>query len=81
MNEAEKLYQRNLILDYLKKHKTISSAQAFEFFGISKISTRIGEMIKSGVPIIKKWEKGFNRFGRKVRYMTYSLGEEDENRQ
>jgi len=81
MNEAEKLHQHNLILDYLRKHNTISPAQAFDFLGITKLSTRIGEMIKAGAPIVKKREKGFNKFGRKVSFMTYSLGEEDENRQ
>ncbi len=74
MNE---MYQQNLIMNYLKDHKSISPAQAFDLFGITKLSTRIGELIGKGVPIVKLRVKGFNRFGKRTSFMTYSLGDDN----
>lgn len=46
--------QYQMILDYIEKHGSISPAEAFAHLGITKLSTRISEMIRRGVKITKK---------------------------
>lgn len=67
MNQGER------ILDYLCKHESITPMQAFDELGITKLSTRIGELIREGWPIEKEYEKGKNRFGEQVCYMKYFM--------
>ena len=46
---------------------------AFNELGITKLSTRISELIGMGYPIKKDWGEGLDRYGDKVRFMTYRL--------
>ena len=50
---------------------TVREAQ--EALGITEVRSRISELRKAGVPIRKKWEPGFNKFGKPVRYVRYFL--------
>lgn len=63
--------QHQLILDYLDQHGSITPAEAFTYLGITKLSTRIGEMIRRGVKISKKTVSAPNRWGRMCRYTQY----------
>ena len=61
------------ILDYLKKHKEgITSMQAFEIFGATRLSSIIfllrKEYVIDNVP-----NEGKNRYGEKVHYDRYVL--------
>lgn len=67
--------QHERILQYMDAHGSITPMEAFSELGITKLSTRIGEMIESGIKIEKRREKGTNRFGEKVNYMRYTKGE------
>jgi hypothetical protein len=51
---------------------SISTMEAFRDLGITKLSTRIGEMIQNGEKIAKKMEQTKNRYGESVSYMRYS---------
>lgn len=64
-------YER--IVDYINEFGSISPMEAYEHLGITKLSTRIGEMERAGLPIEKQNEQGINRFGDKVHYMRYFL--------
>lgn len=64
--------QHERILRFLDEHGSITPMEAFSELGITKLSTRIGEMIESGIRIEKHREKGRNRFGEKVTYMRYT---------
>lgn len=65
--------QHTRILRYMETHKGISPMEAFSELGITKLATRIGEMIRSGVGIVKIWEEGTDRYGEPVRYRRYFL--------
>ena len=59
--------QKQKIYQYVKAHGSISPKQAFPI-GITKLSTRISEMIASGEYSVKKtWAECDG-----TRYMTYS---------
>ena len=64
------------VLNYIKEFGSISPMEAFRDLGITKLATRISEMIKEGINIEKKREKAINRFGEPVYYMRYSLKKE-----
>ena len=72
-NEEYLRPQYKRILAYLRRHGKITPAQAFHDLGISKLSTRIGELIELGYPIVKIRCEGLNRYGEKCRFMTYHL--------
>ena len=67
--------QHERILAYINEHGSITPMEAFSDLGITKLSTRIGEMIVDGIEIEKEREQGINRFGEKVTYMRYRKGE------
>ena len=67
--------QHERILQYLDEFGSITPMEAFSDLGITKLSTRIGEMIRKGVKIEKTMEVSKNRFGEKVSYMRYMKGE------
>ncbi|MBR5301165.1 MAG: hypothetical protein IKU36_13135 [Bacteroidales bacterium] len=69
--------QIEAIKRFIEENGSITPMQAFESLGITKLATRISEMIREGTPVYKSWEEGENRYGEKVRFMRYSLGEED----
>ena len=69
--------QKDAIINYIEEHGSITPMDAFEALGITKLATRVSEIIRDGIPVYKSWEEGENRYGEKVRFMRYSLGEED----
>ena len=64
--------QRQLIAKYIDDFGAITPMDAFIDLGITKLSTRIGEMIKDGEQISKTVVKTRNRYGKHIRYMKYS---------
>jgi hypothetical protein len=67
--------QHELIEAYLKEHGSITSMEAFDKLGITKLTTRINEMIRDGLPVKKTTERGKNRYGVSVTYTRYTLEE------
>lgn len=66
--------QHARILRYMETHKGgISPMEAFSELGVTKLATRIGEMIRSGSRIVKMWEEGTDRYGNPTRYRRYYL--------
>jgi hypothetical protein len=63
--------QHKAILDYLEAHGSITTMEAFSNLGITKLSTRISEMICLGYKFRKIPTEGKNRYGEPVRYMRY----------
>lgn len=64
--------QHERILAFMDRHGSITPMEAFTELGITKLSTRVGEMIADGIRIEKQRVKGKNRFGETVNYMKYS---------
>lgn len=65
--------QHNLILDYIKKHKSITPFEAYDKLGCTKLATRISELRAKGIKIQDVWKEDFNRYGNKVRYKKYFI--------
>lgn len=68
--------QHEDILRYIKENGSISPAEAFSYLGITKLSTRISEMTRTGYSFAKQMVDDRNRYGRKIRYMRYWLVKE-----
>ena len=62
------------IIQYMKDFGSISNYEAYTDLDTTKLSTRVGELIKAGYNIEKKWETRVNRYGKVKRYMRYTLG-------
>ena len=65
--------QHDLIIKYLKQHKSITPMDAFNVLGITKLATRIGELKRKGYTFEDFWAEDINRFGEDVRYKVYEL--------
>ena len=61
------------ILDYLKSHRGITSKEAFERFGATRLSAIIFSLRKAGYNIVNVPKSGKNRFGESVHYDEYRL--------
>ena len=69
--------QNERVHKYMKKHGSITTKDAYEQLGVTRLSARIFELKEHGVKIEKKSEKSRNRFGETVFYDRFYLkGEE-----
>lgn len=67
-----RMNQRDRIAKYLDDFGSISPMEAFADLGITKLATRVSEMIRNGAKISKKSESGVNRYGVKIHYTRYT---------
>lgn len=65
---------RQRILDYIIRFGSITTKQAFEDLGCTRLSEYIRQL-RETMTIDDEWEKGINRFGEKVEYKRYFLKE------
>lgn len=64
--------QRQRILAYIDEFGSISPFEAFVDLGITKLASRVSELIyQDGIPIKKEYEQTLNRYGERVKYMRY----------
>ena len=59
------------ILDYLKRHGSITSVEAFQYFGITRLAARIKDLRDRGYLIDTVMLNGVNRYGEDVRFAKY----------
>lgn len=64
------------VLEHLEKYKTITSWEAIQNYGITRLSEYIRQLRRDGYIIASNWTKNINRYGDKVRYVIYELKEE-----
>lgn len=67
--------QMEAVLHVLKSGESISSIQAFNEFGITRLSAIIFNLRKKGYPISSESIKTTNRFGGTVYFSKYKLEE------
>lgn len=67
--------QKERILEYLEKNKTITTLESVMRLGIMDPQHYIMELRNEGYKITDKWINGTNRVGRKIRYKRYRLEE------
>ena len=65
--------QEKIVLWHMTKHKHITSMQAFELYGITRLSAKIYDLRKQGYKIGMIWEESVNRYGHPVRYGRYFI--------
>lgn len=65
--------QKEMVVKYIRDFGSISPMEAFSDLGITKLATRVSELIREGENIKKVPEKRLNRYGKKCRYMRYTL--------
>ena len=65
--------QTSEVLNYLKTHKGITSMQAFEKFGATRLSGIIFNLRRQGHNIISVDKTGTNRYGEHVSFAEYRL--------
>ena len=68
--------QRNAILNHLKSGKSITSKEAFELYGITRLSAIVHDLRIMGYPIHTFMIEGQTRFGDSTKYAKYMLGKE-----
>lgn len=71
--------QKSLILDYLLEHGSVTTYEAYEQLGITRLPARIHELIQAGYKIKAQFESGLNRYGKPVTYSRYTLIDEKRN--
>lgn len=67
MTQAEK------VLKYMKFYGSISTWEAFEELGITRLASRINDIEKSGVPIHRETVYKENRYGDRIHFTKYSI--------
>ena len=65
--------QRLQVLKYLQRGKTITSFQAFDEFGITRLSAIIFDLRKAGHNVQDSWVETVNRYGTLVRCKNYYI--------
>ena len=61
------------VFKYLKSHKGITSMEAFELFGVTRLSAIIFNLRKAGYEIDNKPKACRNRYGEKVHFVEYRM--------
>ena len=63
--------QKKIILGHFEQHKTLSSMEAFQLYGITRLAARINELRILGYEIDTIMVESLNRYGEPVRYANY----------
>ena len=65
--------QTDLIEQHLKENGSITTWEAYEIFGITRLSDKIYQLRKMGYNISSNNTTAKNRYGHKVTFSTYRL--------
>lgn len=71
--------QRNAILNHLKSGKSITSKEAYELYGATRLSGIIFDLKNMGYSIHTIMVDGKTRFGDSCKYAKYILAKDEEN--
>ena len=64
---------REIVLEYMETHGSITTKEAFDNLGCTRLSEYIRQ-IRLEQPVYDEWIPSVNRFGQKVKYKKYWLG-------
>ena len=59
------------ILEHFKKYGTLTSMEAFQMYGITRLAARISELREKGYDIRTVMIESTNRYGETVRFANY----------
>lgn len=66
------------VLRYIEDFGSINQIQALQDLGVMRLASRISDLRKNGVSIIRRMETGRNRYGEQTSYAVYYKEETDE---
>ena len=70
--------QNEMIINHLREYGSITQLEALRDYGCMRLASRISDLRKTGIKIIRLTETSRNRYGQKIRYARYIM-EENEN--
>lgn len=73
LTEPNIIHQRGLVLKHLQTKKYITSWEAIEEYGATRLSAIIFDLRKAGWNIQDRWEVEYNRYGQRTRFKRYFL--------
>ena len=65
--------QCEMIMDYICKNGSITSAEAMYNFGCSRLAARIADLERMGKRFTRTTVTDKNRYGKKVTFVRYAL--------
>ena len=65
--------QFEIIKNHLEKYKTITSMEAFQKYGITRLSATIFNLRAEGNRIVTEYQTSKNRYGERTTYAVYRL--------
>lgn len=68
------LTQKDMIYRHMKDFGSITSWEAFQDYGVTRLSAVIFELKRNGIDIDVNRRSHINRYGDKVNFAEYSLG-------
>lgn len=71
----KKASQNNLVLAYVRAYGSISTMEAFQYLGITRLSARIFDLTQEGYCFKRDSVCSKNRLGDKAHFTRYSLVE------
>lgn len=69
--------QAERVVEYINEFGSISSMEAFRDLGITRLAARIADLESEGIHFGRKREMVVNRYGEKVYFTRYSIGEQN----
>ena len=67
-----------MIINHLREYGSITQLEALREYGCMRLASRISDLRKTGIKIIRLTETSRNRYGQKIRYARYIM-EGNEN--
>lgn len=69
--------QKQRVLDFMKRHGSITPVDAFTELGVMRLSAVVFDLKRAGYPICTEIEQSMNRYDEPVRYARYRLKSEE----
>ncbi len=76
---SKKVTQKTEVLKHLRNHNGITSMEAFQLYGVTRLSAKIYELRHDGYVIDNIDEHTKNRYGHPCTYVRYVLVSEPMN--
>ena len=73
MTQLNKKSQTTAVLKYLLAGNVLTTKEASDKFGCTRLSARISDYKKEGYNIADSWMEGETRFGTPTRYKAYRI--------
>lgn len=67
--------QNAQVYEHIKKHGSISQAEAMQAYGIYRLAARIYDLTMQGIEIYSVMVDGTSRYGKPTRYARYYMPE------